>query len=48
MQTKFISGLKCSIININGIRGKKLELLAFFDFHQPKIVAIQVTKIDSP
>ena len=26
---------------------KKLELLAFLDFHQPQIVAIQETKIDS-
>ena len=34
-------------ININIIRGKKLELLAFIDFHQPQIVAIQETKIDS-
>ena len=30
-------------ININSIRGKKLELLAFLDFHQPQIVAIQET-----
>ena len=34
-------------INIKSIRGKKLELLAFLDFHQPQIVAIQETKIDS-
>ena len=34
-------------ININSIRGKKLELLAFLDFHQPQIVAIQETKIES-
>ena len=34
-------------MNINGIRGKKLELLAFLDFHQPHVVAIQETKIDS-
>ena len=34
-------------ININSIRGKKLELLAFLDFHQPQIVAIQEKKIDS-
>ena len=27
--------------------GKKLDLLAFLDFHQPQIVAIQETKIDS-
>ena len=35
-------------ININSIRGKELELLAFLDFHQPQIVAIQDTKIDAP
>ena len=34
-------------MNINSIRGKKLELLAFLDFHQPHVVAIQETKIDS-
>ena len=34
-------------ININSIRVKKLELLAFLDFHQLQIVAIQETKIDS-
>ena len=34
-------------ININSIRGKKLELVAFLNFHQPQIVAIQETKIDS-
>ena len=44
---KFISGLKFSGINIKSIRGKKLELLAFLDLHQPQIVAIQETKIDS-
>ena len=27
-------------MNINSIRGKKLELLAFLDFHQPHVVAI--------
>ena len=46
-KNKFISGLKFVGININRIRGKKLELLAFLDFHQPQIVAIQETKIDS-
>ena len=45
---KFISGLKFVSININSIRGKKLELLAFLDFHQPKIVAIQGTKLTAP
>ena len=34
-------------MNINSIRGKQLELLAFLDFHQPNVVAIQETKIDS-
>ena len=34
-------------MNINSIRGKKLELLAFLDFHQPYVVAIQETKIHS-
>ena len=34
-------------MNINSIRDKKLELLAFLDFHQPHVVAIQETKIDS-
>ena len=37
---------KLGHININSIRGKKLELLAFLDLHQPQIVAIQDTKID--
>ena len=44
---KFVSGLKFSSINVNGIRSRKLELLAYLDFHQPQIVAIQETKIDS-
>ena len=39
--------LKFISMNINSIRGKKLELLAFLDFHQPHVVAIQETKIDS-
>ena len=43
----FVSGLKFSSINVNGIRSKILELLAFLDFYQPQIVAIQETKIDS-
>ena len=34
-------------MNINSIRGKKLELLTFLDFHQPHVVAIQETQIDS-
>ena len=43
---KLSSGLKFASININSIRGKKLELLAFLDFHQPQIVATQETKIE--
>ena len=45
-KNNFVSGLKFVSININSIRGKKLEMLAFLDFHQPH-VAIQETKIDS-
>ena len=40
-KNKFVRGLKCSSINVNGIRSKKLELLAYLDFHQTQIVAIQ-------
>ena len=40
-------GQKFVSININSIMGKKLELLAFLDFHQLQIVAIQETKIGS-
>ena len=43
-KNKFITGLKFESINTNSIRGKKLELLAFLDFHQPQF---QETKIDS-
>ena len=46
-KNNFIGGLKFVSININSIRGKKLELLAFLDFQQPHIVAIQETKLDS-
>ena len=46
-KSSFISGLEFISMNINSIRGKKLELLAFLDFHQPHVVAIQETKIDS-
>ena len=46
-KNNFIGGLKFDSININSIRGKKLELLAFPDFHQPHVVAIQETKTDS-
>ena len=41
-----LKGLKFVSININGIRGKKLERLAFLEYHKPDIVAIQETKID--
>ena len=46
-KSSIISGLKFIRININSLRGKNLELLAFLDFHQPHVVAIQETKIDS-
>ena len=46
-KNNFVSGLKFIRANINSIRGKTLELLAFLDFHQPHTVAIQETKIDS-
>ena len=46
-KNNFVSGLKFVSMNINSIRGKKLELLAFLDFHQPHVVAIQETKNDS-
>ena len=36
---KFVSGLKFSSQIANGIRSKKLELLAYLDFYQPQIVA---------
>ena len=42
---KFVSGLKFASINVNGIRGKKLELLAYLDFHQPQIVATQTRNV---
>ena len=44
---KMLGGLKLTSININSIRGKKLDLLAFLEVHQPHVVAIQETKIDS-
>ena len=34
-------------MNINGLRGKKLELQSFLDTEKPEIVALQETKIDS-
>ena len=44
--SKTLAGLK--LISINRIRGKKLDLMAFLEVHQPHVVAIQETKIDSP
>ena len=46
-QTNSLGRLKFISLNINSIRGKKLDLLAFLDVHNPHIVAIQETKIDS-
>ena len=46
-KSSFISGLKFISMNINSKRDQTLELLAFLDFHQPHVVAIQETKIDS-
>ena len=37
----FVKGLKFCSFNINGIRGKFLELLVFLDAYQPHAVAIQ-------
>ena len=45
--SKTLGGLKLTSININSIRGKKLDLLAFLEVDQPHVVAIQETKIDS-
>ena len=38
---KTLGGLKLISININSIRGKKLDLLVFLEVHQPHFVAIQ-------
>ena len=45
--SKTLGGLKLISININSIRGKKLDLTAFLEVYQPHVVAIQETKIDS-
>ena len=45
-QTNSLVGLKFISLNINSIRGN-MELLAFLDVHNPHIVAIQETNIDS-
>ena len=47
IKTFIFLSLKFISLNINSIRGKKLDLLAFLDVHNPQIVAIQETKIDS-
>ena len=39
--------MKLVSMNINSIKDKTLELLAFLDFHQPHVVAVQETKVDS-
>ena len=39
-KNNFICELKFVSININSIRGKKLELLTFLDCHQSHVVAI--------
>ena len=47
-KTNSLGGLKFISLNINSIGGKKkMDLLAFLDVHNPHIVAIQKTKIDS-
>ena len=46
-QTNSLGGLKFVSLNINSIRGKKFDLLAYLGVHSPHIVAIQETKIDS-
>ena len=38
--------VKLMLININSIRGKKLDLVSFLENEQPEIIAIQETKID--
>ena len=44
---KTLGGLKLISIDINSIRGKKVDLSAFLEVHQPHVVAIQETNIDS-
>ena len=46
-QTLAFGGLKLISINMNSIRDKKLDLMAFLEVHRPHVVAIQETKIDS-
>ena len=47
-KNKFSTGLKFVSININSIRGKKLELLAFLDFHQPQLWQFKRQKLTAP
>ena len=44
-KNNFVSRLKFVSMHINSTRGKKNEMLAFLDFHQPHVVAIQEIKI---
>ena len=43
---KTLGGLKLIRMNINSIRSKELDLLAFLEVHQPQAVTIQETNID--
>ena len=45
--TNSLGGLKFISLNINNIRSKNMDLLTFLDGHNPHIVAVQETKIDS-
>ena len=44
---KYTNKVSIVSININGLRGKKLELQAYLATESPDIVALQETKIDS-
>ena len=44
---RYLVDLELISININSKRGKKFDLMAFLEVHQPHVVAIQGTKIDS-
>ena len=46
-QTNSLGGLKFISLDIKSTGSKNLDLLAFLDVHNPHIVAIQETKIDS-
>ena len=46
-KTKPKHNLSIKSININGIRGKKLELQMYLEINKPDIVAFQETKIDA-